>query len=632
MKDGFVKVAAVTPELLVNGIEENGRRIAGLIAEAEKNGAKIAVFPEMCITGYTCGDLILQCSFVDRAKNTLAEILKKTKKLDILFAVGLPVECCDKFYNAVAVCKDGAVLGIVTKGALSNTSGLCETRYFDTLPKSVSVDFCGKSVYMGSKLIFCANGLEALRISCEIGEDLCVPCPPSSGHSLNGATVILNSAASNETVGAGEARKMLVSSQSKRTISAYVYANAGEGESTTDVVFAGNSLIYQNGACLSEAKPFEHGIAYGVIDVNCLSSLRRRSGIFVPEYDDEYKRIYFDTKLTDTQLADVSPTPFVASSAERLTKDCEEAFSVQCQGLKKRIKHIGLKTVTVGVSGGLDSTLALLASVRAFDELELDRKGIIAVSMPCFGTTDRTRDNSKKLAEALNVAFKEIRITDAVKQHFKDIGVSDNDRDVTYENAQARERTQVLMDIANKTGGIVVGTGDLSELALGFATYNGDQMSMYGVNASIPKTLMRSIVRYLAEKEGGELKSVLLDIVETPVSPELLPPDKTGATEQRTEEIVGPYEVHDFILYYFAEFGFERRKIERLAKHSFKGIYDERSVEKWIDIFYRRFFANQFKRSAMPDGPKASCISLSPRGGWEMPSDAVREEYPQKRI
>ncbi len=626
MKDGFLKVAAATPEITVNNTSKNSERIISQIKEAAENGAKIVVFPELCITGYTCGDLFLQSSTIRRAKEALSNIVAATKKLDILFAVGLPMMHLDKLYNVAAVCKGGKVLGFVTKEFCPNFSVFNESRYFDTLPCNVSVEFDGYSVPMGTDIIFCTKQMEGLRISCELCEDLWVAIPPSSNHALAGATVILNLSANSETPGKSDARKTMISAQSARTLSAYVYADAGDGESTTDVVFAGNNMIYQCGSCVAQAKPFENGITYGIIDVDKISQLRRQRTTFLPEYECEYEKVYFDIDIKNAELDYISKNPFVPENQEKKIERANQVFLMQCMGLKKRLKHIGLKTVTIGVSGGLDSTLALLVAAKTFDMMNLDRKGIIAVTMPCFGTTDRTYNNSKKLADALGVTLREISIKKSVIQHFEDIGVSLDEHDVTYENAQARERTQVLMDIANKTGGIVIGTGDLSELALGFATYNGDHMSMYGVNASVPKTLMRVIVKVLAEEFGGELKNVLNDIVDTPVSPELLPPGEEGQTLQKTEDIIGPYEVHDFVLYHFAKFGFEKSKIERMAKHAFKDIFDEKSIEKWIDTFYKRFFANQFKRSATPDGPMATNISLSARGGWKMPSDAAFED------
>lgn len=621
MRHGFLKVAAATPEIQVNNTTKNCENIISQIKEAASAGAKIVAFPELCITGYTCGDLILQSKAAERAKTALLEVLKHTKKLDILFAVGLPIVYMDKLYNVAAICKDGKVLGFVPKTHLPNYSEYNELRYFSTLSKGVEVLFDGYFVPMGTKLIFCAKEMQNFRVACELCEDMWAINPPSASHSQNGATIILNLSANNETPGKREARKLMVASNSAREISAYIYADAGDGESTTDLVYAGNNMIFECGKCLAEAELFENGIVYGTVDTQKLSQLRKQKNTFALEYDQDYKMIYFSTKVDDTKLDAVCKTPFVPQDTKRL----DRSFKMQCKGLEKRLKHINAKTVTIGVSGGLDSTLALLVAARTFDNLGLDRKGIISVSMPCFGTSGRTYNNSKKLTEILGTSYREISIAKAVTQHFEDIGVSPEDKDVTYENAQARERTQVLMDIANKTGGIVIGTGDLSELALGFATYNGDHMSMYGVNASIPKTLMREMVKRIGDLWGAELKEVLYDIVETPVSPELLPPSESGAIEQRTEDIIGPYEVHDFILYYFVRYGFDRDKIMRMAKTAFDGIYTEEMLDKWFDIFFKRFYSNQFKRSAGPDGVKASCMSLSQRGDWHMPSDAVFE-------
>ncbi len=625
MKDGFIKVAAATPEITVNSTKKNSENIIKQINEAASNGAKIVVFPELCITGYTIGDLVFQSTAVNRAASALSEILNATKALDILFAVGLPILVDDKLYNVAAVCKDGKVLGFVPKSNLPTYGEYREARFFTKPSKTIMVNFNGDEVPCGSKLIFCAKGMENLRISCEICEDMWVAIPPSSHHALNGANVILNLSASGETAGKSAVRKTHLSSLSLRTMTAYIYADAGEGESTTDLVFGGNNMIFECGKKLAEAKLFENGITYGVLDLEKTSLMRRKMTTFVPEQDDEYKRIYFDIELTETKPENVNPHPFIPKDDARLKERCESILDMQCAGLRKRMKHIGLKSVTLGISGGLDSTLALLVTARTFDGLGLDRKGIIAVTMPCFGTTDRTYNNSKKLADAMGVTLREVSIAKSVTQHLEDIGASIDDHDVTYENAQARERTQVLMDISNKTGGIVVGTGDLSELALGFATYNGDHMSMYGVNASVPKTLMRSLVKYVADADGAELKDILYDVLDTPVSPELLPPDE-GSIKQKTEDIVGPYEIHDFVIYNYVRFGFGKEKIQRLAEAAFEGVYTKETIEKWHNLFYKRFFNNQFKRSAVPDGPKVGTVSLSPRGDWVMPSDAVFED------
>ncbi len=625
MKDGFIKVAAATPEITVNSTKKNSENIIKQIKEAASNGAKIVVFPELCITGYTIGDLVFQSTTVNRAVSALGEILKATKKLDIIFAVGLPILIDDRIYNVAAVCKGGKVLGFVPKTNLPDYGEHHETRYFAKPSKTTMVEFNGEEVPCGTKLIFCAKGMDNLRISCEICEDMWVAISPSMHHALNGANIILNLSASSETAGKSTFRKTHLSSLSLRTMTAYIYADAGEGESTTDLVFGGNNMIYECGRKLAEAKLFENGIIYGVLDLEKTSLMRRKMSTFMSEHDEEYKKIYFDIEIKETKPENVNPHPFVPKNDARLAERCESIINMQCAGLRKRIKHIGIKTVTLGISGGLDSTLALLVAAKTFDTLGFDRKGIIAVTMPCFGTTDRTYKNSKKLADAMGVTLREVPIAKSVTQHLEDIGASIDEHDVTYENAQARERTQVLMDISNKTGGIVVGTGDLSELALGFATYNGDHMSMYGVNASVPKTLMRSLVKYIADTEGGALKDILYDVLDTPVSPELLPPDE-GAIKQKTEDIVGPYEIHDFVIYNYVRFGFSKNKIQRLAEAAFEGVYTKETIEKWHNLFYKRFFNNQFKRSAVPDGPKVGTISLSPRGDWIMPSDAVFED------
>ena len=625
MKDGFIKVAAATPKIRVNDTDFNKNSITEQIFDAEGNGAKIVVFPELCITGYTCKDLFLQSSTVKRAENALVDILKKTKKLDILFAVGLPFLYNDKLYNVAAICHAGKVLGLVPKTNLPDYSEFDEGRYFTKPTKTHTVLFGGEEVPFGTKLIFCSSEIGELKIACELCEDMWVAAPPSISHTLNGATVILNLSANNESIGKAEGRRMHIKSHSARCVSAYIYADAGDGESTTDFVYSGHNIIGECGKILKESELFENGIIYSVVDVQKISQMRRKTSTFRIADDDEYQRIFFDMKICNTKLDRINPTPFVPSE-KNVSERCEMVLKMQVKGLKKRIEHIGLKSVVLGISGGLDSTLALLVAARTFDELGLDRKGIISVTMPCFGTTDRTYQNAKKLSKLLGVDLREINIKDSVTLHLKDIGASLDDHDVAYENAQARERTQVLMDIANKTGGIVIGTGDLSESALGFATYNGDHMSMYGVNCSVPKTLMRYLVRYAADLYGGELGEILRDVVETPVSPELLPPEESGNIKQKTEDIVGPYELHDFFLYNMVRFGFSKSKIQRMAEKAFEGVFDSEVIAKWLGIFIKRFYTSQFKRSAMPDGPKVGTVSLSPRGDWKMPSDAVFEE------
>ncbi len=625
MKNGFLKVAAATPEIAVNSTHTNRRNIINQIKEAWENGCKAVVFPELCITGYTCGDLFLQADTEKRARTALSEILKETIKMDILFIVGMPLSYCDKLYNVAAVCKDGRVLGFVPKTNLPNYAEFNEVRYFSTLSKTVEVPFEDYTVPMGTKLIFCAKQMEEFRLACELCEDMWTTVSPSAQHSQNGAVLIFNLSANAESPGKRQARRLMAASSSAKQLSAYIYAEAGDGESTTDLVYAGNNMIFECGKCLAEAKPFENGIIYGTVDTEKLCFLRRQRNTFVAKNDDEYKQIYFNTRVEETKLCGISKTPFIPADRDSAKERSLYVFKMQTKGLEKRIKHIGAKTVTIGVSGGLDSTLALLVAAQTFDDLNLDRKNIIAISMPCFGTSDRTYNNSKRLCDAIGVSYREINIEKAVRQHFEDIGLNETDRGVTYENAQARERTQILMDIANKTGGIVIGTGDLSELALGFATYNGDHMSMYGVNSSVPKTLMREVVGFVAAEYGGDAENVLKDIVATPVSPELLPADEAGEISQKTEDIIGPYEVHDFILYYYTKYGFSREKIMRMAECAFDGVYDKESLEKWFETFFRRFFANQFKRSAAPDGVKAGSISLSQRGSFVMPSDAKYE-------
>lgn len=629
MKDGFIKAAAATPEIKVNNTEFNRAEIAAQILEADSNGAKVMVFPELCITGYTCGDLFMQSNTVKRAKNALSAILSETADTDVLFAVGLPYLVRDKLYNTAAVCKSGRVLGFVPKTYIPNYNEFYEARHFAPAPKeNTTVVFDGYEVPFGTKLIFCAEESEYFRVACEICEDMWVTVPPSSAHAQNGAEILLNLSASDEIVGKDNFRRMLIRAHSSRAAAAYVYADAGDGESTTDLVFGGHNIIAECGKLLNEARLFENGITYAIIDTEKINMQRRRISTFQNTQGEGYEYIFFNVKADKTDISDmpINAHPFVPRDDRRLHERCEAILEMQSAGLQKRLKHIGLKTVTVGISGGLDSTLALLTTVRAFDALGLDRSGIIAVTMPCFGTTDRTYKNAVTLTRELGASLREVNIAESVTLHLQDIGASIDDHDVTYENAQARERTQVLMDISNKTGGIVIGTGDLSEIALGFATYNGDHMSMYGVNCSVPKTLVRYLVKHAADSVTGKLHEVLYDILDTPVSPELLPPEENGAIKQQTENIVGPYELHDFFLYNMVRFGFSKSKILRLAETAFRGEYDVETINKWLNMFMKRFYANQFKRSALPDGPKIGTVSLSPRGDWRMPSDAVFED------
>ena len=624
MYDGFIKVAAATPEVRVADVEFNAEKSFECIKSAADNGAKLIVLPELGLTAYSCGDLFLQTNLTDRAKDSLIKLAERTAKLDILAVVGLPVAVFGKLYNCSAFIKGGKILGFVTKSNLPNYGEFYEARIFNTMTENTTVCFGGEDIPIGPKLIFTAKDMEAFSVAADVCEDLWIADPPSNTHSANGATIIVNQSAGNEIVGKSDWRRKLVEVQSAKTISVYIYANAGMGESTTDMVFAGHNMIYEEGVLLSEAKAFSEGTVYADVDVQRILQERRRISSFKNAPDNSYRRIFFDTKIKETEIErKFSQTPFIPSDADNIKNHCEEIFTIQYHALKKRLSHIGAKTVTIGISGGLDSTLALLVTAKAFDSLGLSKEGIIAVTMPCFGTSDRTYNNAKALVSMIGATLKEINIKEAVTLHLKDIGADMSCHDVTFENAQARERTQILMDIANKTGGIVVGTGDLSELALGFATYNGDHMSMYGVNASVPKTMMRHIVKYVADSGTDEFRALLYDVVDTPVSPELLPPEEDGSISQQTENIVGPYELHDFFLYYMVRWGFSREKILRICSLAFEGVYDAQTIAKWLDIFIRRFYNSQFKRSCMPDGVKVGSVALSPRGDWRMPSDAV---------
>lgn len=623
MKDGFIKVAAATPKIKVGDTKYNSRQIIAQIKEAAENKAKIIVLPELCVTAYTCGDLFLQSALIDNAADAVFTIAEETKDLDILIAVGTPIGANNRLYNTAAVIKGGEILGFVTKTHIPNYSEFYEARHFASLKDNTSVRLRDRDYPLGPKLIFCAEELSELKVGVEICEDLWVTNPPSGYLAENGATIILNLSASDEVITKAEYRRGLVSSQSARAVCGYVYADAGSGESTTDMVFAGHNIICENGTLLNQSKLFRNEIIYSDIDVNRIALDRRRMTTFDNQFNSGYSKIYFSTTVTETPLTRAfDPQPFVPKDKDKLKERCELIFTMQAEGLRKRLEHIGCKTVTIGISGGLDSTLALLVAVRAFEMLSLPPKGINAVTMPCFGTTDRTYNNAKRLIGCVGATFKEIPISKSVTMHMEDIGADINNHNTTYENAQARERTQVLMDYSGETGGIVVGTGDLSELALGWATYNGDHMSMYGVNCSIPKTLVRYLVSYVADISGEELRATLLDILDTPVSPELLPPEDEEIS-QETESLVGPYALHDFFLYNFLRFGFSKSKIFRLAKEAFRGEYDEAEISKWLDTFYRRFYQNQFKRSCIPDGPKVGSVTLSPRGDWRMPSDST---------
>ncbi len=624
MKQGFVKVAAVTPQIKVADPQYNAERIKERLSEAYEKGAKVIVFPELCLTGYTCCDLFLQELLLEEALRQLMGLAEFTEGHDGLVFVGLPFEKDGKLYNVAAAIQDGVILGMVPKMHIPVYAEFYEGRYFTAGQEAVTtVSVGGEEVPFGCNILFETEAVKGLSVACEICEDFWVPNPPATAHALAGATLIVNLSASNETVGKDVYREMLVKSSSARLLAGYVYASAGEGESTQDLVFGGHNIIAENGVVLSQAKRFSCESVYADIDIFRLRTERRRMSTFGQKADKEYMVVPFALKQEETRLERTfNRMPFVPSDRTEREKRCEEILSIQSYGLKKRFAHTGLKKAVVGVSGGLDSTLALLVTVRAFDMLGLPRENMIAVTMPCFGTTDRTYENACNMARALGAQLREVNIEKAVTVHFADIGQNADTHDVTYENAQARERTQVLMDIANKENGLVIGTGDMSELALGFATYNGDHMSMYGVNAGVPKTLVRHLVRFYADTcEDRRLQEILLDVLDTPVSPELLPP-VDGEIAQKTEDLVGPYELHDFFLYYMLRCGFEPAKIYRIAQLSFKGQYDDAVIRKWMKMFYRRFFSQQFKRSCLPDGPKVGSVAVSPRGDLRMPSDA----------
>ena len=624
MKNGFVKVAAATPDIRVADVEFNTQNIINAMEEAQKNGAKILVFPELCVTGYTCSDLFDHSVLLKASRKALLEIAENTSDKDMLVFVGAPLEVNGKLYNVAAAMNQGEILGFTTKTFLPNYGEFYEMRQFTPGPQTVrEITFEGKKIPFGPQILFQAKGMEELVVAAEICEDVWSPIPPSIQAALEGATVIVNCSASDETIGKDTYRRALISGQSARLISGYIYANAGEGESTTDLVFGGHNIIAENGTVLKESSRYVNEIIYSEIDLQRITGERRKNTTFQPLDEETLVRVPFTVEETKTFLTRTFPKkPFVPSDEQTRAQRCEEILTIQAMGLKKRLAHTNARTAVVGISGGLDSTLALLVTARAFDMLGRDKKDIIAVTMPCFGTTDRTYQNACEMSKKVGATLIEVPIADAVNIHFRDIGHDPEDHSVTYENCQARERTQVLMDIANKTWGMVIGTGDLSELALGWATYNGDHMSMYGVNASVPKTLVRHLVKYAADDTTDEaLKNVLYDVLDTPVSPELLPP-KDGDIAQKTEDLVGPYELHDFFLYFMLRFGYEPSKIFRIACMTFDGEYDKETIFKWLETFCRRFFSQQFKRSCLPDGPKVGTVALSPRGDWRMPSDA----------
>lgn len=629
MNYGFVKVAAAVPRVKVADCKFNSERLEGLITIAEGKGVQILTFPEMCITGYTCGDLFAQQLLLEQAEMALIQILNSTRQLDIISILGMPVVVNSTVINAAVVIQKGKILGVVPKTYLPNYKEFYEQRWFTSALQvsENSVRLCGQIVPMGNNLLF---ETAETTFGIEICEDLWATVPPSSSLALQGAEIIFNLSADDEGIGKHNYLCSLISQQSARCISGYVFSSSGFGESTTDVVFAGNGLIYENGYLLARSERFclEEQLIINEIDVECIRAERRVNTTFAANKANcpGKEAIRISTEFVNSKDLNLTrtfnPHPFVPQGSE-LNSRCEEIFSIQIAGLAQRLLHTGAKTAVIGISGGLDSTLALLVCVKTFDKLGLSRKDILGITMPGFGTTDRTYHNAIDLMNSLGVSIREISIREACIQHFKDIGHDLNIHDVTYENSQARERTQILMDIANQTWGMVIGTGDLSELALGWATYNGDHMSMYGVNAGIPKTLVKHLVQWVAENGMDEAsKATLLDIVDTPISPELIPADENGEIKQKTEDLVGPYELHDFFLYYFLRFGFRPSKIYYLANIAFKGNYDEETIKKWLAIFFRRFFNQQFKRSCLPDGPKVGSISISPRGDWRMPSDA----------
>lgn len=630
MKDGFFRVAAATPGIRVADPVYNREEICRMIEEGTKRGVGLMVFPELCLTAYTCNDLFSQFPLIRKAREELRNIVRFSQGRQMLVFVGLPWEHGGKLYNAAAAICDGRLLGVVPKTNLPNYAEFYEQRHFtEGFCHPVQTAWYDGEVPMGTDLLFACREVPELVVGAEICEDVWVPCPPSISHALAGATVMVNCSASDEVAGKEAYRRMLIAGQSARLMCGYVYANAGDGESTQDLVFGGHDLIAENGTMLAQSKRFEPDLVCGDMDLERLASERRRTNTFPAGDCEGYQIVSFSLDTSAMEKAQgekllryIDNRPFVPHDQGERSKRCEEIFTIQACGLKKRLEHTGVTHVVIGISGGLDSTLALLVTARAFDMLGIPRGQIHTVTMPCFGTTDRTYTNACRMAEELGTELKEVDIRQSVLAHFADIGQDAGNHDVTYENAQARERTQVLMDIANQVNGLVVGTGDLSELALGWATYNGDHMSMYGVNASVPKTLVRHLVHYFADTCGEEtLRGVLMDVLDTPVSPELLPP-REGNIAQKTEDLVGPYELHDFFLYYMVRFGYEPGKIYRLARQTFAGNYEPAVIRKWLETFCRRFFSQQFKRSCLPDGPKVGTVALSPRGDWRMPSDA----------
>ena len=624
MKYGFVNVAAAVPMVKVADVAYNVEQIKSLITQAEEQSVEVIVFPELCITGYTCQDLFKEQLLLDQAEQGIIQLLDFSRKLDIISIVGLPVIINGLLYNCAVVLQGGQVLGIIPKTYLPNYGEFYEKRWFASAQDLNPTDiyFAGNPIHVSADPLLFVTG-DGVKFGVEICEDVWAPIPPSNNLALAGADIIFNLSASDELIGKHAYLKSLLAQQSARTISGYVYASSGFGESTQDVVYGGNAIIFENGKLLIEGKrfSFDPQLKSYQIDVEKLRAERRENTTFI----NAQRRAHANEIMTKSVAPRefkltryVNPHPFIPADTD-MQSSCEEILNIQVAGLAKRLHHIRGTKAVIGISGGLDSTLALLVTVKAFDKLGLDRKGILGITMPGFGTTDRTYHNALKLMETLGVTIREISIAKAVTQHFEDIGHDAKIHDITYENSQARERTQILMDVANKENAIVVGTGDLSELALGWATYNGDHMSMYGVNAGVPKTLIRYLVSYVAGEMATE---TLLDIIDTPISPELIPADEQGNIKQKTEDLVGPYELHDFFIYYYLRYGFSPKKIYMLAQKAFENNYDDATIKKWLTTFCRRFFNQQFKRSCLPDGPKVGSVSLSPRGDWRMPSDA----------
>jgi len=624
MKDGFIRVAAASPRVRVADCAFNAKKITEAMVSANELKAKLLVTPELSVTGATCGDLFGQLSLLKGAEAALGEIIKASVGSDMIVAVGMPLRSGLKLYNCAVILQNGRLLGAVPKTNLPDYGESCDSRYFASAPEEVrKVTLCGQVLPFGTKLLFACEDMPEFTFSAELSEDLFVAQPPCTAHALAGASVVINLSATGDIVGRAAQRRDTVANTSARLICGYVMANAGRGESTTDLVFSGQRLIAENGTLLKEAAPFsDEEIAYTEFDLSRIASERRRVTTFRESGSENYTVVCFPMEVSETPLSRAySDSPFIPADPALRAARCEEILALQAEGLAKRFEHTRSRSMVIGLSGGLDSTLAILVCARALKLLGKGPENIVAITMPCFGTTARTKGNAEILAERVGAKLRTIDIANAVKVHFEDIGHDPNNFNVVFENAQARERTQILMDAANQEGGLVIGTGDLSELALGWATYNGDHMSMYGVNGSVPKTLIRHLVRYEAELTSDEkLSEVLLDVLDTPVSPELLPA-KDGEIAQKTEDLVGPYELHDFFIYYAVRCGFSPAKILRIAEYAFKGSYDRDTLIKWLKNFYRRFFNQQFKRSCLPDGPKVGSLTLSPRGDWHMPSD-----------